>query len=185
MVIIQINQQYARIGLNIKEPAIRLHSVQPELKMESSPGQLTMRSPRPKLHIDQRQCFADAGLRTPEMLRDYLLEQAQQDLLEGIGSIAANGDALAKINGPDIIDIIASKSDKKRDYNVTAIPKQPPQITFETFPVEVAFQPGVINYDFQRGRVDNNFEYGRVEVYLLQKNFVRFACPGKLLDATA
>jgi hypothetical protein len=185
MVHLQINQQYAQIGLNTKLPAIRLHTVHPRLEANTQPAQLTMESPGPVLHIDQSKCFADAGLRSPEDLKDYLIDLALSDLLEGVGRVASEGDALAQINGTSIADIAATCLDTNFVFDVKAIPQQPPEIRFDIYPVKVDYQPAQVNTRLIRGRVDSSLDWGRVEVYLRQKNYVQIRYAGENYNTVA
>lgn len=185
MVHLQIHQQYAQIGLNIKEPAIRLHTVHPRLEMNTRSGQLTMESRRPDLHIDQSKCFADAGLRSPEALKDYLISQALSDFMEGVGEVASEGDALAQINGTSIADIAATCLDTEHVFDVKAIPQQPPDIRFDIYPVKIDYQPTDVDIRLRQGRVESNLDRGKVEVYLKQKNYIEIRYAGENYNTVA
>ncbi|MGS0763304.1 DUF6470 family protein [Syntrophomonas curvata] len=185
MVHLQIHQQYARIGLNIKDPAIRLHTSHPRLEMKTRPGQLTMESPRPDLHIDQSKCFADAGLRSPEILRDYIASQALSDFMEGVGEVVSEGDALAQITGTSIADIAATCLDTNYVFDAKAIPQQRPDIRFDIYPVKIDYQPADADVRLRQGRVESNLERGKVEVYLRQKNYVEIRYAGENYNTVA
>jgi len=185
MVHLQIHQQYARIGLNIKEPAIRLHTVHPNIEVKTTPAQLTMESPRPDLHIDQSKCFADAGLRSPEVFKDYLVSQALNEFLEGVGEVASEGDALAQINGTSIADIAATCLDTDHVFDVKAMPQQPPDIRFDIYPVKVDYRPAQVDTRLRQGRVESNLDWGKVEAYIKQRNYVEIKYAGKNYNIVA
>lgn len=185
MFLVRIHQQYAQIGMNTKSPAINLHTTLPQVVMETEPARLEMSSPRPKIHIDQRQCFADANMRTPEVLKDYLVSQARSATMDAIAQISAEGDALADFKNTTIASLSASNSVHTHEYEVKAIPQQPPNISFETYPVQVEYQPGTIDLQLQKGMVDSRLDWGNVNIYMKQKNYVQFEYAGKIVSAVA
>ncbi|MGE5390239.1 MAG: DUF6470 family protein [Deltaproteobacteria bacterium] len=185
MYLVRIHQQYAQIGMNTKKPAITLHSTLPQVILETQPGRLEMSSPRPKVHIDQRQCFADANMRTPEVLKDYLVSLAKSATLEAIGQISAEGDALADFKNSTVAGMAASKSVHSHEFEAQAIPQQPPEISFETYPVQIEYQPGSVDLQLQKGMIESQLDWGKVDIYLLQKNYVQYEYSGKILSSVA
>lgn len=187
MYLVRIHQQYAQIGMNTKLPAINLHSTLPQVELQTQPAQLEMTSPRPKVHIDQRQCFADANMRTPEAFTDYCVSLAVSAGQQAIAEIASEGDALADCKHNTVASMAASKADHSRDheFNVKAVPQQPPQISWETYPVEANYQPADVQMELRRGNVDSQLDWGKVNIYMLQKNFVQYNYAGKLVSAVA
>jgi hypothetical protein len=86
-----INQQFAKIGLKIVKPQLILERIPPEFKMRRKPGKLEIESSRPVLHIDQTECFADAGLMTQGRFHDYYAQVAYSDVLSGIARRVQEG----------------------------------------------------------------------------------------------
>lgn len=171
--------------MNTKLPAINLHSTLPKVALQTEVAQLEMSSPKPEIHIDQTQCFADAGLRTPAAFTDYNVSLARSATLEAIGQIASEGDALADCKHSTVASVVAGKWGDTRDTNVKAIPQQMPEISFDTEPVQVYYQPGSVNLELQQGNVDSQLDWGKVDTYMLQKNFVQFNYIGKVVSAVA
>ncbi len=185
MYLVRIHQQYAQIGMDIKEPAINLRSTLPQVVLETQPARLEMSSPRPKVHIDQSQCFADANMRTPEALKDYLISLARSATMNAIAAIAGKGDALADFKNTTVASYSASNSVHTHEFEAKAIPQQPPNISFETYPVQVEYQPGTIDLQLNRGMVDSQLDWGKVNIYMKQKNYVQFEYAGKIVSAVA
>ena len=185
MYLVRIHQQYAQIGMNIKKPVLKMHSTLPQVVLETQPAQLVMSSPGPKIHIDQRQCFADANMRTPEALKDYLFSLARSATLEAIGAIAGKGDAMADFKNITVASYSASNSVHFHEFEAKAIPQQPPEISFETYPVQVDYQPASVDIQLQRGLVESELDWGKVNVYMQQKNYIQFEYAGKIVSAVA
>ncbi|PKM77592.1 MAG: hypothetical protein CVU90_07010 [Firmicutes bacterium HGW-Firmicutes-15] len=187
MIQLRIEQQYAMIGMDIRKPSINLHSTLPSIELQTSPAELEMESPRPRIHIDQRQCFADAGLKSPSVLSEDCVARARSQALEGIGRRVSEGNQLAKINGATVADVAGNSYifEDKVDFNCTAIPKQRPEISFDLQPVAVNFRRGEVQLQLRRGTVENNFEWGKVDIYLRQKNYVKMYCAEPNINASA
>jgi hypothetical protein len=176
MLQIRIDQQYARIGLNIQEPFLELHTTHPKVELNTQKPELKMHSLRPKLYIDQSQCFADAGRRTPSEFTRYYADLAWQAGLQAIGEIAAEGDMLGQIEkGITIADIAASKTYDMADFNMTTIPKQPPKIDWDIRPIEIEVIPGHLDLKYHPGTVEKHLQRGKVEVYIEQQNYLKIS----------
>ena len=176
MLQIRIDQQFAQIGLDIQKPVLALRTTQPKIELDIQKPRLEMHSPRPRIHIDQSQCFADMGKRTPSQFSRYYADLGMQTALETIGEIAAEGDMLGHIEkGITLEEIAATKMDDMVDFNVTAIPKQPPEINWDIRPVEIELIRGQVDLTLHRGTVENNFQWGKVNLYIEQKNYLKFS----------
>jgi len=185
MLQIRIDQQFARIGLNIQEPLLKLRTTHPKIELTTQKPELKIHSPRPKLYIDQRQCFADAGRRTPSEFTRYYADLAWQDGLQAIGEIAFEGDMLGQIEkGVTVADIAASKMYDMADFNMTTIPKQPPKIDWDIRPVEIEVIPGRLDLKLHPGNVEKHLERGTVEVYIEQQNYLKISWYDPKLNIT-
>lgn len=170
---LQMRSQMALIGMETVHPFLELRNIRPQMELQIEEPQLQIRSPRPTLHIDQTQCFADMGKRTPEAFAAYYASQGWSDSLEGIGRMAMEGDLLGQIeNNYSLEDLAMQDLGQTADFNVTAIPKQPPRTWVDTYPVEYQLQRGTVKADVQMGRVENHFRWGKVNTYLRQQNYL-------------
>lgn len=171
---LRIDQQWARLGLDIKKPQIKLETSAPAVQIQTSRRELEIEAPMPVLHIDQSQCFADAGLRNNEYFKEYCSQLSYSDYAQGLDRVVSEGHALANIeNGVTIAQVAFNRCNPSPDpFTVTAIPKQPPRTWFDTFPVSYRFTPSKVDVNLRRGQVENHFERGSVNVYLAQKNYL-------------
>lgn len=170
---LQMRSQMALIGLEISKPFLHLRITKPQINLEIKEPELHIRSLHPVLHIDQTQCFADAGKRTLSAFTAYYADRGWADALEGIARRAQEGDLLAQIHkGYTIEDMAAQDLGKVDEFNVTAIPKQPPRIWVDTYPVEYEFIRGYVENRAQMGSVEGELQRGKVDVYLRQQNYL-------------
>lgn len=176
MLQIRIDQQFVSLGLDIQKPFLQLQTTLPAIELDIQEPRVEIHSPRPKVHIDQRQCFADMDKRTPEDFSRYYADLARQQGLEAIGTIAAEGDYLASWEqGNTVENLAATAMDTQLDFNVTAVPKQPPQIDWEIHPVEVHLIRGKVNSQLRRGTIDYQFQRGYVNPYIEQQNYLKIS----------
>lgn len=173
MLQLRIDQQYAKIGLGIEKPVLNLHTTLPAVELDIKKPQLKIESPRPVLHIDQTQCWADADKRKPLDFAWYCSDLARNDLTAGIGRIVDEGNFLGEIEkGGSIPQLAADSMDDRVDFNVTAVPKQRPDIWFDLNPVRVELDRGTVGLRLQRARFESNLQRGQVNAYLRQQNYI-------------
>jgi hypothetical protein len=173
MLQLRIDQQYAKIGLDIQKPVLNLQTTLPAIELDIKEPELKVESKRPVIHIDQTQCFADAGKRKPADFAAYCAEMARNNVMVGIGRVVEEGNFLGEIeNGGTIPQLAAASMDENIDYNVTAIPKQRPDIWFDLYPVNIEPDRGTVDLRLHRGKVDSNFQWGQVNAYLRQQNYI-------------
>lgn len=176
MLQIRIDQQFAQIGLNITKPFLSMQIKKPQIELNIEEPKLEIHSPRPKIYIDQRQCFADKDRRGIQDFMDYWTGIAKNKAIEATAAISSEGDMLAQIEkGITIEDLAAQAMDNMVDYNVTAVPKQPPKIEADVRPVEIKLHRGTVDLKLHRGRVEPNFQWGKVQVYIEQQNYLKIS----------
>lgn len=183
---LRINQQYGRIGLNIKEPNIKLDIVKPQMDLNITEPKLRIDSEQPQIQIDQDACFADMNLRKPVDFSRYIYQKSKNVVLEAIGRIAQEGDYLAGIEyGNKPSSLARSNNHKTVEYNIGLVPEHKPSINFIIKPVQIEVQPGDVKTNSNIGDVKINLDRGNVKVYMLQKPDIQIDYVGKQLDKTA
>lgn len=166
---LRIDQAFARIGLNIKHPFLRLEVARPNLRLNVSGPRLKIENRLPEIHIDQTECFADMDKRTPVEFMSYMANLAWALGQQGTERIAAEGEMLASIeDGVTVSDIAFENSFDIKDYDVAAVPSHPPEIGFALYPVKIKVEPGTVETDLEPGAVRGNLDWGQVRAYLLQ-----------------
>jgi len=185
---LRIIQQPALIGLDIHKPAIKLNTTLPYLDVKTTPVSLQIDNPPAKLEIDWIQCRADMGLKTPPAVCRDNAQLSLSQGLEAIGTIAAEGDTLGRIEAPTSVEqLVASRlqAESEVDYNITLMPEHPPQVNVETNGVEVTLEPQEVNCNLQRGILENKTAWAKVDMYLLQKPSINVEWVGSYYDAIA
>ncbi|MEN6327258.1 MAG: DUF6470 family protein [Syntrophomonas sp.] len=182
---LRIDQQFAQIGVRTTLANLQFSSSPAQVQIKTTPGKLEIESPRPKIHIDQSQCFANAGLKSPARLSADRASEGYSATMEAIARISSEGDQLARIKGTSLADIALSHSSETHEFDVKAIPQQPPEISFETYPVQFSYQPAEVQIDANPSQIDTCIEPGYAETYLLQKNYLNITWVGDNYDKIA
>jgi len=182
---LQMTSQLALIGINTTRPMLQPQLVRPQLELQIEEPRLEIHSPRPVLHIDQTQCFADMNRRTPVAFMAYYASQAWSDSNGCIARLATEGDSLGRIeNNYSIADLAMQDLGETAEINVTAIPKQPPKVWADTYPVEFNFQRGIVKGTLQQNKTEGNFQRGQVNIYIRQQNYLQIDWIDNKVDKT-
>lgn len=167
---LEIRQPKAEIQLNIEHP---------RLEIDSEPG---------RIHIDQYQCFAEAGLKNVFDLTIDNTAFAKQKLAQAVSRIVEQGDAMvaALHRGTDMIAIHALESVFARyssEFDIGTIPQSRPRIDFSGGTVETNFIEGSINPQVQVNKPIIEATRTKVDIYLRQRNSISIEYVGNKLDA--
>ncbi|MEA1976182.1 MAG: DUF6470 family protein [Bacillota bacterium] len=185
---LQMRSQLALIGLNIQKPQLNLSTTKPQVNIETTKPKITMQSSQSKVLIDQTECFADAGIKSPERMSAENAQRAKQIAQENIAKVAQHGDQLSDIHLVHDDSVIADQAEYnaftqfEHEYGYGAIPKHSPKFTPIKGELQIDVQPGSINVDYQKGTVNNNFQRGKVETYLRQKNSLEISVVNDRFD---
>jgi hypothetical protein len=96
--------------------------------------------------------------------------------MAGIGRIVEEGNFLGEIEkGGSIPQLAANSMDDSVDFNVTAIPKQRPDIRFDIYPVKIELDRGNADLQLRKAKFESNLQRGRVNAYMLQQNYIHIS----------
>ncbi|SHH69849.1 hypothetical protein SAMN02745135_01724 [Caloranaerobacter azorensis DSM 13643] len=165
-VMIQINIIDGKMSICQPRGEQNIHTTMPKVRIEFE---------KPKVIIDQYQCFAEAGLKNYLDLTKEAARFGYQKVLEGIARIAEDGDRMAQIeNGmpPAIPELAEKNAWEELDYNIDFIPKSRPKIDVEGR-LKIDWELGKVNIDYKVNKPIINFQRGKVEIYLKQKPSIK------------
>jgi hypothetical protein len=182
---LRIDHQFPQVGIMTQRASIEYDSVRPQIQLKREPSVLRIESPRPVIHIDQSQCFADAGLKSPLRWADDRAAAGKEGLLKAIAEISAKGDQLMRFTRVSIADLAEPMGGEMHEYDVKAIPQQPPEISFDISPVKFNYQPAKINISVRRGQLNPHFRPGTIEIYENQKAYLKISWVGNNYDQVA
>ena len=141
-----------------------------KLELHQKHAKVNITSEKPKVIIDQYQCFAEAGLKNNG---DFIREAAQrgyQQVMDYIGQTAQDGNSLAAIEkgGNPIAAIAARKFSPEKSFGLAFIPQSRPKIDVTgrldiqwdrnwegvNTGVEGKYIPGYAKMDFEPARIN-------------------------------
>ncbi|MDP9750553.1 MULTISPECIES: DUF6470 family protein [Thermoanaerobacter] len=180
---IVINQTFGRIGIDTTPAQISIQSPKADLEIKQIPAKMEIDRKLPQVHIDQYQCFYEAGLKS---IFDLVYDEAQrskQIALEAIGKIAEDGDILASIENHQ--DAIVKLSEEALiqdiDFNVDLIPKSRPKIWFEGY-LKINWELGGVKIKAIPHKPQISVIPAHVNIYMRQYPSIKIQYVGNNLD---
>lgn len=110
---LQIQTTPAKLGLQIDKPIQEIEQPKATLNIEQPAAVLEMSTTRPQLSLDTTENRADIDLKSPLRRGKENGQYGMQQVLEGTGRRASEGQQLMKIeNGTSIADIVKQNTDR-------------------------------------------------------------------------
>lgn len=168
-----IDHQPARIGINTQNAQLTRSTTLPKIELKTEQAKVDVKITLPKVQIDQKQCFAESGLKGILQLASENASNAVGEMYASVGRIAEQGNALTDIHngGNPIADqaYYNAYDQFDKDFNLVTMPKSRPKITLVRGELRLQVKGGTVEKNFVKG--ENNAEYqpGKVEIYMLQK----------------
>ena len=141
---IQIQQTPGAIQIESKPAQMKvIRSRRLELNIRQTRAEMNIKSRPPRLSIDQSECFATSGLKTPLRMSAEFYQNALAAGLEAIAAIAQEGLRFLRIErgGNPIREIAMTRGIKHRQITLQAMPAVRPNISFEQGQLEINWTP--------------------------------------------
>lgn len=182
---IQINQQYARIGLERDVGRLNVETSAPILDIAQQHTAVQMHKTDGELQIDSRKAWSALGHARFEEITDRIAQDSLAISMQNIANIASEGDRMMAFQtGENAFGEIA-RDQVTRQYPIEICG----EANYDN--VDVTFVPGElstewsipdIQYNFEPARSKVDYYPGKINPYLIQKNYVFFTSTGKQLD---
>ncbi|MDR3207344.1 MAG: DUF6470 family protein [Oscillospiraceae bacterium] len=156
---IQIQQTAGKIQIETQRAQLNvIRSQRLQLNMRQNEARLNIDSRASQLEIDQTECFATSGLKTPLRMAGDFNRAGLNAGLEVIATIAAEGLRFLHIEdgGTPIADIAAQSGIHEKRPVVTAMPAVRPQIRFEPTRLDISWNPQSVDakWEVQEDQVE-------------------------------
>lgn len=118
-------------------PQLDIKYIWPRLEIDQKLTEIRVETSGPKVIIDQRDAWADIGLKERPLLNQQIKALSHAAVLNGIRRYAQDGDrimrSLGKVDMRRIMGQIVKERDRAKipELNVEAVPKARPKIEFE------------------------------------------------------
>ena len=184
---LRITTTPALIGIQATSGKLEIRQPKAEVELNIQHPKVEIRTEYGKIHIDQYQCFAEAGLKN---FLDLTIENrafAQRKFAQAVARIVRQGDEMVSelFRGTDMIAVHAAENalnKNKREFNMDTIPKSRPKIDFSGGVVDIHVIEGRVNPRVQINKPIIDFTRGKVDIYLRQRNSVNIEYVGRSLD---
>jgi hypothetical protein len=178
--ILQIRQQYAKIGIDANLGTFDIKQPKPELDMETIPGKSDIQQPPGELNVDSSRAMAALGIGSNAQLMKRIYTEAYHVGLQAIGSIVESGNRMAAIqNKANVIADLAYEGffkDYKMAYETEA--------SIDNVDLQYTAHKPIINIDKTRIEFTPHlhppeifYNRGKLDIYLAQRNQLEFIPP--------
>lgn len=179
---VQIDQQFASLGLNIQKSQVQLHTSPPKTEVKTPDPKVKIQSGDGNFKVDSTRCLEALDLYTPKVLGRRTAKQGMRQLENWIRKIAQEGDQLARIeNGASAIPELAKQvfSDTK-DINIKHKPG--PIVKYQKGSIKMNWNLHPVDVKFSYGGVQTQANRAKVETYTLQREYLNIGYDGRLID---
>lgn len=168
-----INSQPALIGINTQNAQLTRTTTLPKIELKTEHAKVQVETTLPKLQIDQKQCFAESGLKGILQLASENASDSVSKMYEGVGIAAEQGNALTDIHlgGNPIADQAYYNAYDQflREFNMVTMPMSRPKITLIRGTINLQVKGGTVQKNYVKGELNSEYQPGKVEIYMLQK----------------
>lgn len=178
---IQINQQPALIGIQVRPAVQRIEQPQATMDIRQVPAKLSIEQPMGILEVNQDRAWDALGLANNLKVSSRIYSQAKELALQGVARRMQEGRQLG--------DIAHAKSnpipDLSKDWRIEGLP-MPVTGPASIDNVDVSFTPGRLQISVEQGGVDlrvtpnrpiHDYTPGKAEIYMRQYASVRITPP--------
>lgn len=188
MASIKINSTPGLVGLEIKDPAVRVQQTKDNIQLNQQDDRLEISQEPAELETTSYPSRADMGFLNISDRRDTIVSEGQQTALQAIAKYAREGDQLADFQNFKISDLARQNSRLKKQQLELGY-KRSPEHTYNPGELEINHQSGSVQVvSEQIGQVNKigvNLERGEVNSYLRQEPSLEITAPGVRLDLLA
>lgn len=183
MLQVRISQTFGRIGIEQIPDKMLLKASPADYKLNQKPAVLQVEKDWPAVHIDQTQTRISMGYKPIVPFQKDIAREALSTSLSGIQRVAREGDRMGRIEDGSnpIPDIAEANAWPEKDFNVTVLPKTPPDISF-TGRVAIKATPGDVTVDSKGSFPQVTVQRGNINVYVKVKPEVKIDVVGRQVD---
>lgn len=183
---LRITRTDALIGINTIPANMSISQPKADFEIHQKHAKVNVRTEPIEIRIDQRQCFNEAGLKDNTAFMEDNIQEAKQDLLQGIGRVISEGNMMANIesNVDAIVEISLNNSIKVYDFNVDFVPKSRPKIEFLGGNIDIQVDEGYVELKTKPNKPVIDVEVGKVQIYLRQNPELKIEYLGNNMDET-
>ncbi|MCG7407988.1 DUF6470 family protein [Paenibacillus sp. ACRRX] len=183
---IQINQQFAKLGIESTGGQLSIETPVPKLEVSQKHVSVQMNHSDAQLEIDSRKAWSALGRARFEEVTDRIAQDSLQISMQNVANIASEGDRLMAFHNKQNAFAEIAREKMFREYPIQIA--GPPSydnvdVVYTPGELHTEWSPGSVSFQFERTKPQIDYYPGKVNPYLVQKNFIFFSSNGMQLDA--
>jgi hypothetical protein len=178
-----IQQQFGRIGLNIKNADYDLNINKGDFQVKQIPAEINVEHPKTNLEIDYTPFLESLGFGGIEYLLHTQKQEAQQDFYQNLAQTISEGNALGAIEKNISIGEVAGEATAPKEREMQIVSLNPVKVKFETSPLQWDAKLGGVEVAAQIGNIKiTNFAFPSVQVFWQQEPYLKIETVGQVID---
>ncbi|NBJ15342.1 MAG: hypothetical protein FNP40_07170 [Dehalobacter sp. 4CP] len=183
MITLQINQQFARIGLNINDASYELNKKQPNLQIDQINPNVQVRTSQPNLEIDSSSMRESMGFGGIWFMHQSLKANADAEFQQDLETIVQMGRQIGEIENNVPIGQVVFQAMVPPENEVTIASLAPIEIQYTPAEVHSNLQQGDVHYSTDLGEVSiDGFKYPFVRSFIEQQAYLEIKAVGQAID---
>lgn len=167
---LQIITQNAQLEIRTTRAQLNISQPPADFEIQRKQPKLNMHTEHPQIRIDQRQCFNESGLMSPEAFADYIAQTGRKAVMEGIARRTEEGSRLARIEagGNAVAEIAYDNSFPVYEFKMVTMPRSRPKIDFVGGSIDIQVEEGYVNTIFRPNSPQIEYRPGSIEIRMRQ-----------------
>nr|WP_225445600.1 DUF6470 family protein [Paenibacillus arenosi] len=183
---IEINQQFARLGLERQAGQLKIETPTPQLDVRQEHVSVQISRSDSELTIDQRKAWSALGKGRFEEVTDRIAQHSLQVSMQNIANLAREGDRMMASHEKSnaFAEIARERVFRQHYIEIAGEPNYDNvDVSFIPGKLETDWKPGGVNFEYHSTKPSIDYYPGKVNPYIIQKNFIFFNATGQHLDA--
>ena len=183
LLVIQISQQFAKIGLEINNASYELDHKKPDLKIIQSPADFNMQINESELSVDYTQMRESMGVGGIGFISRSFTSAVQQEYLEKLEKYIQLGKTMGAIEKNVSIGEIVFNSTQPQESQIEIVSLAPIAISYTPSTIESRVEVGGVQGELDYGKISvENYIFASVKVFLEQEPYIDFEAVGQVID---
>lgn len=177
---IQIEQQFASIGITTQNAQMRITSPRPQMRYKNDIPKAEISTTLPQFKVDWSRIRGEAGLKSPADLATSLRDQARMKTAQAVDTFVSDGNYLSQVEQKGDRVAQLSRQETLKDAGITInlgmMPQNGPEFTWEPGSIDIQWSEGGLVVEWSntqtRPRLELDPPYS-VEIFLHNKPHIR------------
>lgn len=163
---LKIEQQFARIGLEIKQPGLKVEQGKAHLQIKQKMGKLNIRADNVEISAENYSACYDLGYKKPVDVSRDIAQKGREVYIEYVKRTSNNGDRLMRIEENTTFSDIAVEETFSGEKELSLKWKRGPEIDVKKANLEIDYKPGKSFFSSKLAQTKVALDWGKINIYL-------------------